>query len=69
MLIDSTWVKEQGGVNDNSKISVLSTWKDGTAINWVWRLKGENAKFSLGQVFKSVCQLDFQVEKGQPLDI
>ena len=31
--MDSTWVREQEGVKADSKVSVLSTWKDGTVIN------------------------------------
>lgn len=46
------WVREGEEVKDSST-SFLS-WKAGTTINWVLRLKGRNSKFGLGQGFK-VC--------------
>lgn len=45
-------VREKARVKDNSRVSVLSTSKKGTAINWVWRLKAGNHKLGLGQVLK-----------------
>lgn len=65
------WVREKRRYEGQFQGFWLSTWKNGIAINWLWKLKEENHNVGLGQVFKVWMSswpwiYDSEVQVGDP---